>query len=113
MDKKEMFIKDAIICVIIAIIMVCFGIFGEANLAFKEGIAFFVFGSIFTTITVFIADLLRIFAAPDIILTGGFSDSLKTKLFWKFGPQGIGWVIGLLITNGFLANTIGLAAFAS
>ncbi|MDO8330321.1 MAG: hypothetical protein Q7T36_07620 [Fluviicoccus sp.] len=50
------------------------------------------------TIGAAIGDAVRKFAMPDGILTsGGMGSLIWNKLFWMFGPQVIGMVLGVLI----------------
>lgn len=104
--------KHAIICFVIALLF-CIGMwFQPQEIGFWGGILFIVFATLFTTIGVFIGDALRRFAMPDAFFSTGFVDTIKQKLFWGFGPQVIGWIVGIVVTNGFLANVLGLTQFA-
>lgn len=117
MNKKEMFVKDAVCCVILAVVVGGFLMFGDlersSNLSVMEGITFIFFSALFTTVAVFVADLIRIYTMPDAIFTSGLSHTLKTKLFWKFGPQCIGWLIGFMLAGSFLETTFGMAGLVS
>lgn len=47
-----------------------------------------------------IGEAVRKFTKPENVYTSGVIDTLKTKLFWIFGPQLIGGIIGLLAAIG-------------
>lgn len=83
---------------------------GVANLIFGEGSATIGFWSatwrlalgfiLSVPASLFLAsigDKLRTMAMPVVILSSGFVDTLKTKLFWAIGPQIIGVLIGQAI----------------
>ena len=104
--------KYALICFVIALLC-CIGMwFQPQEIGFWGGILFIIFATIFTTIGVFIGDALRRFAMPDAFFSTGFVDTIKQKVFWGVGPQLIGWIVGIVVTNGFLINVLGLTQFA-
>ena len=72
-------------------------------------IAFLISGTIFTTIGVFIGDTFRRFVIPDAYFVADAVDAFKKKIFWLYGPQCIGWFIGVIATNGFMQNTLGFS----
>jgi hypothetical protein len=53
-----------------------------------------------------IGNKLRLALHPDFVIADGFMGLLKEKIFWRFGPQVIGALIGLVIGIG-LGMTIG------
>lgn len=64
-------------------------------------------GTFFTTLGVVIGDGLRRFTKPDIIFAGDGVGLFKQKVFWLIGPQVIGWIIGMIATQGFLSHVPG------
>jgi hypothetical protein len=60
----------------------------------------------------FLGNKLRLALHPDFVITSGFMDLLKEKLFWRFGPQLvgalIGWGIGIGIVGGIVRAIFGL-----
>ena len=55
-------------------------------------------GTVLGTLFAVIADVIRRYAHPDVIITnGGFFSLIGAKLFWQVGPQVIGLVIGVFL----------------
>ena len=105
--KGQVIFHAAICTAIFALITIVAAFSSGVHLGFFGFIALFIAGSIFTTIGVVIGDVLRNMAMPDAYLTTGFADSIKKKIFWSVGPQAIGWIIGIMATNGFMQNYLG------
>lgn len=105
--KGQVIFHAAICTAIFALITIVAAFSSGVHLGFFGFIALFIAGSIFTTIGVVIGDVLRNVAMPDAYLTSGFADSIKKKIFWAIGPQAIGWIIGIMATNGFMQNYLG------
>ena len=64
------------------------------------------FGTLFAQI----GNALRMFAHPDgLLVTGGFFDIIKIKLFWMFGPQLVGFAIGIFCAIS-LATSMGITS---
>ena len=105
--KGQIIFHAAICTAIIAVITLGAVFSSKVHLGFFGFIAFFIVGSIFTTIGVVVGDVLRRMAMPDAYLTTGFADSIKKRVFWSVGPQAIGWFIGIIATNGFMQNYLG------
>lgn len=86
----------AVVTVVISFI-ICFV---NTKLPGHPGFFLKFFGSLICVIPGFIGflvgDYIRKFTIPDMIITnGGMSSIAKQKLFWLFGPQIIGIVIGI------------------
>lgn len=72
----------------------------DYSISFLGYATFFISFSIIPAIGAFIGNALREFTIPDsIFTTEGMSGILKAKLFWMFGPQCIGFIIGLMIAS--------------
>lgn len=65
------------------------------NAGFFAKVAAILLGTGLATIGALIGNALRQAVAPDAVFTsGGFWSLLWTKVFWKWGPQTIGMLIG-------------------
>jgi len=49
----------------------------------------------------FLGNKIRLWIHPDFLITDGFMGLIKEKLFWRFGPQLIGGLIGFIISLFF------------
>lgn len=108
MNAKDRLIKHAIICFGIFFLITIISIFSpKVHIGFFGYVALLLSGTFFTTTGVFIGDVVRRFAQPDLFVTSNAMETVKTKLFWMIGPQCIGWFIGLMCTNGFMGNVLG------
>ena len=105
--KSKLVLHAAICMGIFAVLTIAMVFSSKSHLGFFGYIAFFLSGSIFTTIGVAVGDLLRNMAMPDFYMTKNFMDSIKKRIFWSIGPQAIGWFIGFIATNGFMQNYLG------
>lgn len=105
--KSKLMLHGAICMGIFAVLTIAMVFSSKSHLGFFGYIAFFLSGSIFTTIGVAVGDLLRNMAMPDFYMTKNFMDSIKKRIFWSIGPQAIGWFIGFIATNGFMENYLG------
>jgi hypothetical protein len=100
--------KNFIICLIIMVIYAVGAIFSpKFHYGFFGVVILFVAGTLFTTIGVIIGEKFRDFTMPDTISASGAGDMFTKKLFWKMGPQAIGWFIGLMAVNGLLKTIFG------
>jgi hypothetical protein len=84
------------------ILSIVFVVFNSAPLVVRAGLFASVLaavaGAALGTVGAVIADAIRRFAHPDMIITdGGFFSLLGAKLFWKIGPQLIGLVGGVAL----------------
>lgn len=77
------------------------------NLGFWGYFWYFIFGSLFMALGAMGGELVRRFIHPDVLMAEGAGDMLKKRLFWKFGPQCIGAVIGSVICGSFMNNVLG------
>ena len=60
----------------------------------------------FCTIGATIGNALRVFALPDAFFTtSGFFGIIKTRLFWMFGPQLVGFFIGFVLAVSAVPST--------
>lgn len=110
MNAKNLLIKNALICFAIFLALTLVAVFSsKVHLGFFGNIALLLSGTFFTTIGVVIGDAFRHFAMPDAFLSSGAMETFKTKIFWMIGPQVIGWIIGIIATKSFMANTLGYA----
>lgn len=106
---KERIQYHFFVCLTIAVVCTLISVFSsDIKLGFFGNIALLITLTIFTTIGVFIGDVLRRFTMPDAMLTSGMADTFYKKIFWMIGPQAIGWFIGMVATNGFMRNVLGL-----
>jgi hypothetical protein len=53
---------------------------------------------------------IRLAIHPDFIIASGFMGLLKERIFWRFGPQLIGALIGSLITAAIILKILGFEA---
>lgn len=107
--NKNKFLNLSIICISIAFLITLYITFSpKFHLGFFGLIAFFLISSIFTTIGMIIGDIFCRFAKPDIFISSGISDTVNKKIFWMFGPQFIGWIIGYTFGFNLLKNVFGL-----
>ncbi len=97
------------VCLAIAVVCTLISVFHpDIRLGFLGNVAMLFALTIFTTIGVFIGDVIRRFTMPDAMLTSGLADTFYKKIFWMIGPQAIGWFIGMMATNGLLTNVLGV-----
>lgn len=109
MSAKERLLKHALICFGIFLIFTLLSIFSSrVHLGFFGNVALLVVGTIFTTIGVFIGDSFRLFVMPDLISASDSVDMFKKRVFWKIGPQVIGWIVGLIAFKGMMTNVLGI-----
>jgi len=78
----------------------------RVSIGFFGHIALLLSGTIFTTLGVASGDTFRRFVLPDAYFTNGAVDAFRKKIFWRLGPQCIGWFIGLIACNGFMKNVL-------
>lgn len=72
-----------------------YALFGTSrHLGFVWYVLTFVVGSFCTGTGVVAGDAFRRFVHPDVLLATNSLDMFKQRLFWLFGPQLIGWVVG-------------------
>ena len=75
---------------------------GGPRFSFWFGLGILIVAPIITAFGSFSGRKFRDFTKPDFIVTSGVFDTFKTKIFWKIGPQFIGWFIGaMLVENIF------------
>jgi hypothetical protein len=74
----------------------------KPEIGFWAGVAMLVFVPPFTAVGAFIGRKFRDYTKPDFIMTSGAAETFKTKLFWQFGPQIIGWFISLMIVSNIV-----------
>jgi|GEM_PF-867868 len=112
MNAKETLVKHAMICAGISLAISLLLLFsGKAHVGFLGHVAWLLSGTVFTTIGVSIGEAIRRFVQPDMILTTDAMDTFRKKVFWRVGPQVIGWIIGYIATMGFLRNVLGMSQF--
>jgi magnesium-transporting ATPase (P-type) len=112
MDFKNIIIKNTLICSAIFIVITLVSAFSsKSHLGFFGYIALLLSGTFFTSLCVVIADVFRHFTKPDMFLSSGAMETFKTKIFWMIGPQVIGWIIGIICTNGFMGKVLGIKGF--
>ena len=89
---------------VFSLLVMIFGDNPEApDIGFWQGIMILIIVPPVTALGAFIGLKVRNFLQPDFFLTSGAVETLKIKLFWKFGPQIIGWIIAVAL----LGNIIG------
>ncbi|MGE5621523.1 MAG: hypothetical protein ACM3VY_00710 [Candidatus Bathyarchaeota archaeon] len=99
--------------------LICFGIFAaitgiavfssKIHLGFFGYFAMLVFGTLFTTLGVSLGDAFRRFTRPDVLVAADSVDMFRKRVFWKVGPQAIGWIIGFIAFQGMMRNVLGFA----
>lgn len=105
---KQRLMTQAGICLALFVVFTVVAIFSsKVQWGFFGYVALLISGSLFTTIGVALGDAFRRFVMPDIYFTSGAIDSFKKKIFWRVGPQAIGWFLGIMATNGFMQNYLG------
>jgi hypothetical protein len=94
---------EAAIYAVVALVMCCVAVFVN-NSPLLRSAGFFakffaiVLGTGLGTIGALVGNALRKAVHPDAVWTsGGFWSLLWTRIFWKWGPQTIGMVIGVLV----------------
>ncbi len=73
------------------------------SLGFFQSLALIIVAPPIGALGAYLGEKFREFAKPDVIRTKNTAELVKAKLFWKFGPQIIGWLIAVMI----LGNIIG------
>lgn len=103
----ERSIKHALICIVLMLLLTLVVVFSpKSHLGFFGYIALFIVGSVFTTIGVIVGDEFRRFVHPDAIMSSGALDTFKQKIFWKIGPQSIGWAFGAFAADNLVIKMI-------
>jgi hypothetical protein len=101
----SLFIKYSCIAALLALTIVLANVMistGEIR-SFTQAIRFWFWVTMGPGIGMFIGALIRKWLLPDAIYTNeGMTGIFKAKLFWAIGPQGIGWLLGLLSIAGNL-----------
>jgi hypothetical protein len=107
MDAKERLKKHALTCLGIflglTLVAICSA---HIHAGFLDYMALLMTGTICTTVCVFVGDEFRRFVRPDAYFATGAVDTFTKKIFWKIGPQCIGWFIGVMVTSGFMTNIL-------
>ena len=100
--------KKFITCLSIMIVYAIGSMFSPRSpYGFFGSIIIIIAGTFFTTVGALLGEKFRDFAAPDVIVAKDTGDMINKKIFWKIGPQCIGWFIGFLATNGLLSSIYG------
>lgn len=82
---------------------------GDESYGFWASLLMFIFYSIVPAIGCTIGNILRKIAMPMFIITdGGMGSLLKARAFWAYGPQLIGWVLGLFLAIEMLQKWFGI-----
>lgn len=109
-DFMQRLVKQALFCFAL---MACFTLIALFSSKVQWGFlgypALLIGGTFFTTLGVVIGDALRRFTKPDLVFASDGIGLFKAKVFWLIGPQVIGWIIGWIATQGFLAHVPGVA----
>lgn len=75
----------------------------ESHAGFFAKFFAFLLGSFLGWLGAVIGDAIRRFALPDSFFTsGGMESIITTKLFWMFGPQLVGLVLGTALGIGLV-----------
>ncbi len=99
---------QAIIYAVVAFILACFVVFINNAPAIKyAGMLVKILAIVVATGTgavgALIGNALRLAVHPDAVFTsGGFWSLLWTKVFWKWGPQTIGMLVGIFLAVGLV-----------
>ena len=80
------------------------------GIGFWGGVSTLIFGTLFTGLGVLLGDGFRRFARPDVVIGTDGIDLFRQKVFWRIGPQLIGWIVGYIAFSGFMRNILGFAA---
>lgn len=108
MNTQERLIKHALIGFgIFAIITVIMIFSSKIHIGFFGYVTMLVLGSFFTTLGMFLGDTFRLFTKPDLLLAADSVDMFRKKMFWKIGPQVIGWIVGYIAFQGTMKNVLG------
>jgi hypothetical protein len=70
----------------------------------SKNFGFFILAIPFTFVGYLIGNRLRKLLHPDFVIADGFWGILKEQVFWKFGPQLIGALIGLAIGTSLIGE---------
>ncbi len=100
--------------------VLCFGLFlvidlivlfsPRAHLGFVGLLVTPFIGGFFTFIGVAIGDAICRAMRPDLLLGNSSIELFKAKLFWRFGPQAIGWFCGFIAYQSVMRNVFGIDA---
>ena len=109
----QRFIKYFVICFILMLVVIIYNVVkGNYIGGFGAGLGFLIIMTLTTTIGAFIGDSIRRWLMPSFVFTReGALGLAKAKLFWAFGPQIIGWIIGMIAGANMLKNLFGLNFF--
>jgi hypothetical protein len=100
---SPVYIKYYFISLIFMFVIMVYSFFSSnpeiPEIGFWKGLLILIIIPPVTALGAFIGRLFRDYTRPDFILTSGAGDTFKTKLFWSFGPQLIGWFLTLLVMD--------------
>ncbi|WP_218586164.1 hypothetical protein, partial [Pseudomonas sp. MWU12-2323] len=67
-------------------------------------------GGFFTFVGVAIGDAICRAMRPDLLLGSSSVELFKAKVFWRIGPQAIGWFCGFIAYQSVMRNVFGIYA---
>lgn len=109
----ERYIQYLILSFVLMLLMFLATVFNShVAVGFWGWVAFLFSGTLLTGTGAFFGRLFLDFVRPDVYLTSGAVDAFYKRVFWSIGPQFIGGLIGLMATQGFMANVLGYSQFS-
>jgi hypothetical protein len=105
---EGLFFKHYLISLALWVLIVIFNAFSDrrdaVDIGFWLGLGMLIVVPPFTALGSFLGRKFRDFTKPDFIMTSGAAETFKTKIFWMFGPQVIGWFIAVMIVSSIVEN---------
>jgi hypothetical protein len=102
--------KGGAILAVVLVLLTDFTILSEGGVSVAKLILFCILNLIslpLAFIGSIIGNKIRLWLHPDFVIASGFWGLLKEKLFWRFGPQLIGAVIGSSLGAGLIFLILG------
>ncbi|MGU3233074.1 hypothetical protein [Vibrio cholerae] len=104
--SESLFFKHYLISLFLWIAIVIFNVFSDrrdaVEIGFWMGLGMIILVPPFTALGSYVGRKFRDFTKPDFIMTSGAAETFKAKLFWKFGPQVIGWFVAAMIVSNIV-----------
>jgi hypothetical protein len=100
---------QAVLCFGLFVVIDLFALFMPVSIWASSGLLLFI-GGFFTFVGVAIGDAICRAMRPDLLLGSNSVELFKAKVFWRIGPQAIGWFCGFIAYQSVMRNVFGIYA---
>lgn len=106
---KDRLFKQFLICAAIFVVLTLMALFSSSvHIGFLGYLAMPVVGTFWTTVGVAGGDAFRRFVMPDVMFAADALEMFRKRVFWLWGPQVIGWIMGYMAFTGTMRNVLGI-----